>query len=168
MELSEKISRIRAGLLNNTYPMAYNDDSLAKNCYAYAIGSEYREDTNDDYYVFNLGTMSQKGFPKTIKSAKYIFMADMEALGIECKESYYNDPIQSDEWKVMLLYRDPEKGPDFHVVRQDIDGAWSQKRGCTLFGEIQRIKAKNVDELVKKCEYEDYDLVGFFKLKLKP
>ena len=163
MELAEKISCIREGLLMNTYPMRYNPHSLAENCYAYAIGSEYRENSDDNLYVFNLGTMSQKGFPKTIMSARSIFMADMEALGIECKDSSYDEPVQSGEWKVKLLYRDPEatwlKSPGFHVVRQDIDGRWSQKRGCTLWGEIERIKGE-------KWGYEDHELVGFFKLKL--
>lgn len=158
MDLHEKLFYIRKEISQKKHPMEFDPLLKARNCYAYALGSEFRDSlTNGDDWIFNLGTMGGIiGFPRTLEEAKVAFLKDMAAIGINCRQSYCDEKLKKEEWRVMLFY-DTYFRDDFHIIRQDIDECWSHKKG--IVGEIARIDGYPE-------EASKYDLVGCFALKV--
>ena len=173
MVLEEKILRIREELEKNKYPMGVKAAADAYNCYAYALGSEFSDPDRGGpiiNYVFNLGSLSKKGFPKKITQVKEVFMADMDALGVECKEASYGEPLQDGEWRVLLLYKAPKEcsdngwsGYDFHFVRENNNGIWSH-HGGGLWSQVEILKKHPKD--IDWSKERNYDIVGYFILKV--
>ena len=160
MEMQQKIEIIRNQILNSDYPRAYEPDSNARNCYAYALGCDFPDYDRKNNFVFNLGVLSGKDFDKdinTVIQAQRAFEADMRVLGIKCRKSYCDEKLKKNEWKVILFFRISPWYKDFHFIRQDKDGRWSQKKG--LFGSISRIDSYPE-------EASSYELVGCFALKV--
>ena len=173
MKLEEKILQIRADLEKNKYPMRVKVAEDAFNCYAYALGTEFNDPDRGGPildYVFNLGSISKKGFPRKITQVKEVFMADMDALGVECKEAFYDEPLQDGEWRVLLLYRAPKEylgdgwlGYGFHFVRENNNGIWSHRGGC-LWSQVEVLKKHPKD--IDWSKKWNYDIVGYFILKV--
>ena len=87
--------------------MSKEDAKLAGNCYAYAIGSKYEENSCRYYggeYTYNLGVISNFPEPETIEEAENAFIADMKALGISVRKSYLKEKVKKGEWKVVLWF----------------------------------------------------------------
>lgn len=132
MDRKEKIAKIREGLLKNQYPLEFKNYAYSQeNCYAYALGSDFKEDPNDSDYIFNIGAISGKEqYPRTYAEAEEAFMDDMKVLGIECRKCDMYEEVKNGEWKVLLffdlLYANLY---DFHFIREDRDGLWSHKQG---------------------------------------
>jgi len=77
MTREEKILKIQQCLMNNHYPMKRPNNFYTGNCYAYAIGSTFRDDDSEDY-IYNLGSISHVIYPpKTLEEAKKAFQLDM-------------------------------------------------------------------------------------------
>lgn len=55
------------------------------------------------------------------------FEADLKVLGIEKYPSTINSPLKHNGFKVAIFYDDTNK--DYHFIRQNSDGLWSQKFG---------------------------------------
>lgn len=158
MKMKQKIRRIRDQLVRRHYPMPYEPSLPAENCYAYALGSTFKDNDTEAKYVFNLGALSKMYFPDTKEQAEEALKADMKELGISCEKSYYEEKLEKDEWKIALFFYDEPGDEDFHLMREDSDGYWSHKVG--LDGPINKIYGS--------LEYaaSNYDIVGYFKLKV--
>lgn len=163
MKKSEKTRMIRETIRKNRYPLPIQkeDAKLDGNCYAYAIGSKYEEDpenNNGDEYIYNLGNMSNfKHEPTSIEEAEKMFLADMKVLGISARKSYLKEKIENGEWKIAFFLKNDDDY-DFHFVRQDKDGKWSEKE-C-INGRVRKLGMK------PKCR-RHYELVGYYILSCK-
>ena len=94
MTREEKINEIRKCILNNKYPFAMPINFYNGNCYAYALGSSFK-DTNSFDYIYNLGNISHIYYPpKSLEEGKKAFELDMETLGIDYRLSSYEEKIE--------------------------------------------------------------------------
>lgn len=130
----------------------YLNNSMYTNCYAYALRLSIPQFFNENFYrltgnYFNFipGIFSYKKYPKNTKLLLDNLKSDLDSL--EIKNIGYRVAVLS-EIKVF----DGER--DFHFIRENICGNWSQKIG--------RI------ELIEKSSYIDvpnnYDLIKILKI----
>ena len=126
------------------------------NCYAYAMRicmnlSGYRicpgfisRGTNDDY-------------EPTKESVLRLFMEDCECLGLKVLPTTISAIIRRNEYKIAVYVK---KGYDFHFVRQNRNGKWSEKDGW--WNGISLLKKK---EIVK--DHDGYKFIGIFRVSRK-
>lgn len=159
MDKDEKILKIRESITQNKYPLEYDSFFNSGNCYAYAIGSKFRDLDFRKDYIYNLGNISHIIYPpKTLSEAEKAFKLDMDVLGISCRKSSYQEILLPNEWKVILFYDDCfEDSYDFHFIRQDKDGSWSYKEGMN--GRVWAFDGNPENA----CEL---DFVGYYILKI--
>ncbi len=137
---------------------------METNCYAYALGLDIKE--NDICkYAYRPGTISvnrklfvYKDEKEEMLHSKYLsydsfidkLESDLECLNLEYREAGLGEPIDSDEWKIALLTRkDDDRIRDFHFIRQNSDGIWTQKKD--YYCGIDTVDC--VDETVKYPAY---------------
>lgn len=159
MDREEKILKIRKSILQNKYPLKYNPFFDSGNCYAYAIGSNFKDVDFMNDFIYNLGNISQIIYPpRTLLEAEKAFILDMQVLGINCRKSSFQETLLANEWKVILFYDDWfEDSYDFHFIRQDKDGSWSYKEGMNGRTWSFNGNPENASEL---------DVVGYYILKV--
>ena len=130
----------------------YLTNSMYTNCYAYALRLSIPQFFNENFYrltgnYFNFipGIFSYKKYPKNTKLLLDNLKSDLDSL--EIKNIGYRVAVLS-EIKVF----DGER--DFHFIRENICGNWSQKIGRS--------------ELIEKSSYIDvpnnYDLIKTLKI----
>lgn len=130
----------------------YLTNSMYTNCYAYALRLSIPQFFNENFYrltgnYFNFipGIFSYKKYPKNTKLLLDNLKSDLDSL--EIKNIGYRVAVLS-EIKVF----DGER--DFHFIRENICGSWSQKIGRS--------------ELIEKSSYIDvpnnYDLIKILKI----
>lgn len=130
----------------------YLTNSMYTNCYAYALRLSIPQFFNENFYrltgnYFNFipGIFSYKKYPKNTKLLLDNLKSDLDSL--EIKNIGYRVAVLS-EIKVF----DGER--DFHFIRENICGNWSQKIG--------------ISELIEKSSYIDvpnnYDLIKILKI----
>lgn len=162
MKKKEKIQLICKSIKENRYPLKISkkDTYLKGNCYAYAIGSKYEESDTyyDREYIYNLGSISNLPDPATSKEAENAFIADMKVLDISVRESYLKEKVKKGEWKIALFFEEDNNFHDFHFIRQDEDGKWSEKEGIN--GKVKKMGRR------PKCR-KGYILVGYYMLNCK-
>lgn len=158
MDRKEKRARIRESIVRNKYPLKYDPFFDSGNCYAYAIGSKFKDPDGYDY-IYNLGNISHIIYPPTtMLEAERAFKYDMAFLKISCRDSSFQEALSPDEWKVILFYDDYFKDSyDFHFIRQDKDGTWSYKDG--VYGKTYSFNGNPE----KACELA---FVGYYILKV--
>lgn len=163
MTRREKIKIIRDQIRKNVYPREFEPYLNSANCYAYALGCTFNDNSKGDDYIFNIGSISLHLCLETAEEAKNAFLADMEILGIKCRESNWNEKLNTDEWKVALFFNElplankSQFKNDFHFIRQDLNKSWSHQKGVK--GIIQRVKG---DPSIASA----YKFVGCFALKV--
>ena len=62
-----------------------------------------------------------------------------------------------DAWKGKIYI---EEGKDFHFIRQDSDGNWSEKDG--MYGKIRIVNPENINK-----NRDSYEFVGVFMITKK-
>ncbi len=157
-------------LLTSSLPMFDEDyESLNKdfgNCYTYALGLDcpsvfYKkfEEIEKGYRDFNIGFVSN---PKVIgdlsrcddftnKIMKNL-ESDFETLQIEYFDSDFTKENSHNGYKIAIFYNNGFICRDFHVIRENKDGSWSEK--CGYGGEVKKINnpQKNPYPLLKVLE----------------
>ncbi len=161
MKKSKKIEEICKSIKQNRYPLktSWEHSKLKGNCYAYAIGSKYEEDSAsscEEEYIYNLGNIANLPYPETIEEAKRAFIADMNVLGITVEESDLKQKVRNGQWKIVFFFDENDKEHDFHFARQDKNRKWSNK--CGIDGPITRLGR------IPK-HYPEYTLVGYYILE---
>lgn len=136
------------------YEKDLNDYKLC-NCYCYALGLRYPEifcklcDYLDiDYIGHNLGFISQKSHLNKSQICLENLYSDLDVLKIKAYDSSITSENKHDGYKIALYV---DSGKDFHLIRQNADGKWSEKRGYG--GEVLIIE--NTENLYhKRGSYE--------------
>ena len=112
--------------------------SSQNNCYFYALNlptpiifpNIYNEMFLDSFYcdlgvISNLEVLEDKDF--TLDNfLKYIY-SDLDALNIKYYPSTINSELKHDGYKIAIFFDEYNK--DYHIIRQNNDGLWSQKYG---------------------------------------
>lgn len=161
MNKEEKIALIRKSIQGNRYPLEYDyrDGYRKGNCYSYAIGSKYEDNSIfGEEYIYNLGCISKQSPATNIQEAEKNFIKDMEVLGIQVRKSCLDEITLEGEWKIVLFYDDYfVDSYDFHFARQDKGGEWSHKEW--IDGPV-RILGKNPENCT------DLSCVSYYVLKI--
>lgn len=102
------------------------------NCYGYALGLTQPQIFYNKYYKIeregmshNLGMMTQRYSTRNVDKQIELFYKDLEALNIKWYESDIEKENMHGGYKI-ALYFSPY---DFHFLRQNKDGLWSEKAG---------------------------------------
>jgi len=105
------------------------------NCYGYALGIDLPEyiykkynEVESDGIRHNLGFISGKDFPVTDRDKLDNLLSDFEVLNIKWFETDIERPNEHGGYKI-AFYCDDWR--DFHLIRQNKDGSWSEKLGYT-------------------------------------
>lgn len=103
------------------------------NCYGYALGIDLPEyiykkylNVESDGIRHNLGFASDKRFPVTVQEKLDNLFSDFETLNIKWFETDIERPNEHGGYKI-AFYCDNWR--DFHLIRQNKDGSWSEKVG---------------------------------------
>ena len=128
------------------------------NCYGYALGIDLPEyiykkylNVESDGIRHNLGFASQKKFPVTAQQKLDNLFSDFEVLNINWFETDIERQNNHGGYKIAFYVND---GYDFHLIRQNKDGSWSEKLGYS-FKIIQTEKPRPLGEnykLIKTLE----------------
>ncbi len=133
------------------------------NCYSYALGYSFPksfkrilDQVNEGKFNFNLGFIGNRMelLTKNYRQMLDNFYLDCEALQVEVFDTDAYSINQHGGYKVMLFFE--REGCDFHFIRQNTNGSWSERYG--LNGQIQLVRRfvppviKNHYDLVKTLE----------------
>ena len=155
----EFIEQVKQVVSNQPIPPKYNPMEWKDkrfNCYAYAM----RICMNLSGYRICPGFISRgvnNDCKYTKESVLRLFMEDCECLGLKVLPTTKSARIRRNEYKIAVYVK---KGYDFHFVRQDRHGKWSEKDGW--WDEISLLKKK---EIVK--DHDGYKFVGIFRVSRK-
>lgn len=172
-DLKENISKVN-------YPPNYRDDhdfyqyandtnfgfgsgKRVFNCYAYAL--QFNVDLYRSIYYKNLMRDFIRYCPGFLtddvpdfyceENLVKLFFSDLDVLGIKFSDCNLEDDVTSDSYKVIIMLEKKLIYKDFHFIRQNSDGSWSEKEG--YYGNV---KIVNPDEKIKR-----YNLIHTVKLK---
>ena len=110
------------------------------NCYYYALNLREPKMFQDIYteifyegFYNRLGEIGGKPLPRRFTEKEILegLYADLDALKIRSYESGLNKENNNGGYKIALYMRDKDVIgiPDFHFIRQNSDGTWSEKNG---------------------------------------
>ena len=110
------------------------------NCYYYALDLKkpkiFQDTYNEIFYELfsnQLGSIGNISLPRhfTEEDLLKALYADLDALGIQSYESSIDKKPEHGGYKIAVYIRDKSdySRPDFHFIRQNKDGSWSEKRG---------------------------------------
>lgn len=129
------------------------------NCYGYALGIDLPEyiykkylNVESDGIRHNLGFISGKKFPVTVQERLDNLFSDFETLNIKWFETDIERPNEHGGYKIAFYCNNWRE--DFHLIRQNNDGSWSEKLGYS-YKIIQTEKPRPLGEdykLIKTLE----------------
>lgn len=160
--LSEHIKRC---LKTVNYPPRYSPKKWAKkefNCYMYALDicmdfSRYRHKCRIAPGFLSRG--KENDYTDNKEDTLQYFMEDCKVLNLNISETTMNEKIKKNEYKVAVYV---EENWDYHFIRQDSNGNWSEKDGWE--GDIRIVNKKKIC----KKKYDDrYSFIGMFKISKK-
>ena len=139
------------------------------NCYTYALGlpsltyliKKYCELEISDVFPFNLGFMNQKSYylnGNGINTVLNAFKSDCDSLNIKVYETNVKADDIHGGYKIALFYYCNKNNQDFHFIRQNQNGTWSDKQGYFLPPRL----LPSFNEY-----YKGYDFLGTFEI-VKP
>ena len=147
----------------------------SNNCYNYAMNFRKPQIFQDVYnklfyeLFFNqLGAVGNNKISKNI-TKEGIFSslyADLDALKIKSYKSSIEKKTQHGGYKICIYYLDKENAilrPDYHFIRQNSNGIWSEKNGMNE--EI--LEVKRLDKLETRPKYELIETLEIVKPNLK-
>lgn len=133
------------------------------NCYAYAMQfdvdlykSKYYENKRENCIKYNPGFLSNNiPLIYTIDSLIEAVYYDLEILGINMSCCDLASPISNDSYKIAIMIESNKINKDFHFIRQNYDGSWSEKQGYGGSVNIVNPKEQN----------KNYVLIHTIKIK---
>ncbi len=172
MKHSGKQDFFRKEIEKIVYPLSYPSSSeeierwtstKKCNCYAYIFGVMFSDKEgsflipgaisgiNKDIYIYNTISLLEN------------FHADLRYLNFTFRKFEDSEEVlKNGEFRVAVYKKVIENGPiNYHFVRQDRDGTWSEKYSWN--SSIHRFDQKEVPDL----EIHDFDLVQVYVLKKK-
>ena len=153
------IKQVKQVVSNQPIPPEYNPvewNGKRFNCYAYAM----RICMNLSGYRICPGFISRgadNNYEATEESVLKLFMEDCECLGLKVLPTTISAIIRKNEYKIAIYVKE---GDDFHFVRRDRNGKWSEKDGWG--NGINLLKKK---EIIK--EHDGYKFIGIFRVSRK-
>lgn len=154
------------------YPPKFNIDySIFRNCYAHALNCSFED---REFSLYSPGAICATFYGSdTFFEADYFFRPDLlvklvkrdcAVLSINACSCNFGDKIDENSYKIALAYS--KKDNDFHFIRQNNDGSWSEKPG---FGNIfKRCKSQIINyrgETTIECYGTFYKVIEIFKLQ---
>jgi len=135
------------------------DKYLYCNCYCYALGLTlpsiikllYKHSTKDDM-GHTIGFISKKDYKFDINTILENLYMDLDTLKISVYDSDITKSPEHGGYKISLYLEN--NGEDFHFIRQNINGLWSDKLGYTnIIRDLDTPKPPNFNyEYVKTFE----------------
>ena len=130
------IEYLKLCMILGTNNPSFEDDigkyDLNTNCYCYALGITFPKIFYKKYmkysiepFCHNLGFASRHLFAATENEKLENFYRDLDVLNIKYYESGLNQDNFYGGYKIALYL----SRYDFHFLRQNVDGSWSEKRG---------------------------------------
>ena len=123
----KKIQEIRKVLNKTVYPPVFEPDfweNCQVNCYAYALNINVEDNKKMIWYP---GCISDKNNKQEIKSSITIpLQKDLDFIGLKYRINEWT--LKPDEYRIAIYRFLSENKIGFHIVRQDKDGKWSEKR----------------------------------------
>ena len=157
----EFVNQIKETLHTQKIPPCFNIKEWRRknfNCYAYAM--RICLDLSEHDYIWP-GFISkgelENDYTDTKECVVQYFIDDCESLGLQVHPTTIAERIGPKEYKIAVYIKE---GVDFHFVRQDIDGRWSEKNGWKEGIKIVRQKD------IIKCR-NGYEIVGVFRVSKK-
>lgn len=145
------------------------------NCYAYALGLDIKENEIFDG-AYEPGAISGANnllFSRfTYNELLYWLYEDLKLLNIEYCDSYPDELIQNNEWKIAIftekLYclKENEYLRDYHFLRESKSGIWYHKLGWDSQPTNKDSNYKVIKN-VEECCIGQYTYKKCLKLKLK-
>lgn len=138
------LKKIKEIVKNNQYPPKFNPKKWnfkKANCYAYALDLCLNDRKKQ---IFFPGCISDKNIDKTIWSLNDLvkrFKNDLDFLGISYREN--DEILLNGEYRIAITYLPTyhDWPVNYHFLRQDCDGIWSEKRSW-------KAKVKKIDNKI--------------------
>ena len=164
--------KTREEILKKRFPMRFSrwfDESHVKNtnCYGYVFNM-WIVSEDDDRFSY-LGWTERDAKPYYIKEeAEEAFLLDMKNLRFKVRKLKNIPKPRTNRINfAFFVGKEGEKlNGDFHFVRQNHDGSWSDKLG--FGGEVE--KFKDIDGktcLPHKANYDEIEFVGYYQVLVK-
>ena len=143
--LDRKVAKVQKVVDKNQYPPTFNPKKWEKkrgyNCYAYALDVPVKDVFNKFWLPGVLSGISHSGKFFSVPTLVEHIKADIKTLGFSCRED--DGILHKGEYKI-AIYHIPSYYDipiQFHMVRQDEDGRWSEKPSRN--SEVMRFKGKS-------------------------
>lgn len=152
----------------NNYPPQYSPQKWNNkkfNCYLYALDlcMDFQPYLDDGRIVPGIpGFLSRaenNDYREIKEKTLQYFIEDCEILNLNISETTLDEKINKNEYKIAVYV---EEYDDFHFVRQDSNGKWSEKAGWG--GDIRQVKK---EDIVSDSYKNRYKFIGMFKVSKK-
>lgn len=160
MRYKEFIDLIKKNVRSATIPPHYNPNEWNEkefNCYAYALGICMNFDDFDRIVPGFLSRGILNDYNDTKEETIQYFKYDCEILGYKVTETTLDEKIGKNGYKIAAYVSEYR---DFHFVRQDSNGNWSEKRGWG-----GKIEIRKEEDIVKNSD--KYEFIGIFIVSKK-
>lgn len=136
----QKVKAIKEGLRRNKYPPVFNPEKWKRdnaNCYAYALNIDVYDRKRE---VWLPGCIADEWFDGQYWTKEQLIenlKKDLDFLEISYRED--SGKLQKGEWRIAVYWLPSfcNCPSEFHFVRQDSNGSWSEKPSWTR--EVRRI-----------------------------
>lgn len=147
------------------FPPKYNKrkwKSKNFNCYMYALNAcmDFRKYYNEGCHIAPgfLSRGIENDFENTEEKILQYFIEDCKVLNLNIAETLLEEKIAKNEYKIAVYVWEDI---DYHFVRQDSNGNWSEKQGWS--GKIKIVKESDI----RKKFLREYRYIGMFKVSKK-
>lgn len=152
------INRVKEAIHNQPISPNYNPDEwegISFNCYAYAL----RACMHFDFFGYCIAPgFISKGKKNDYRATKehtlQYFKEDCEVLGLQVIPTELKEKTGANEYKIAVYL---EEGYDYHFVRQDSNGHWSEKDGWNK--PIGLVEEEEIER-----DHDSYKFLGIFKV----
>lgn len=134
------------------------------NCYMYALEAcmDFSECLYESECVIAPGFLSrgEKNDNRDTEEVTIQYLKeDCKILNLNISETTLDEKVSENEYKIAVYIQEYF---DYHFIRQDSNGKWSEKAGWG--GDIKIISRKDI----AKETYGEYTFIGMFKISKKP
>ena len=162
MTHQEFINEVKKTIKNQPIPPHYNPKEWTNknfNCYIYALRACMDFESPLRFWIAPgfISRGENNDYRDTISYTLNYFKEDCEALGLKVLPSTLEEKIGKNEYKIAVYVKE---GKDYHFVRQDSNGIWSEKRGW-----YKKIEIREEQEVVSN-KY-GYKFIIIYKVSKK-
>ena len=160
METERFVSFVKSVIKSQPIPPHYNPDAWKGkifNCYAYALRACVNFKNHEEDLVPGFISSTSWYYRDDKEVLIKLFLKDLEALGLKAVSTTAETNSVQNSYKIAIYI---EEGKDFHFIRQDSDGNWSEKDG--MYGKIRIVNPENINK-----NRDSYEFVGVFMITKK-